>query len=163
MKEEKLIELIHKRATNELTEAESQQLDTALKSKDTQALAHEVEDVWEKSLNYHKDYQPDVEAGLSRFKSQLEKEKTSVAKVIPMSSRRSWLRGVAVAVVLLAGTWLSWNLFSDSADWQQVATAESRKELKLQDGTQVWINADSEFEYPKAFAADQRAVRLYGE
>ena len=33
----------------------------------------------------------------------------------------------------------------------------------LGDGTEVWLDADSEFEYPVCFAGDRREVRLKGE
>lgn len=35
--------------------------------------------------------------------------------------------------------------------------------LTLSDGTEVWLNADSELEYPVNFVADERAVKLRGE
>ncbi len=34
---------------------------------------------------------------------------------------------------------------------------------RLSDGTEVWLNAESEMEYPVSFAADRREVRLKGE
>ena len=35
--------------------------------------------------------------------------------------------------------------------------------LTLSDGTEVWLNADSELEYPVNFVSDERAVKLRGE
>jgi ferric-dicitrate binding protein FerR (iron transport regulator) len=39
----------------------------------------------------------------------------------------------------------------------------ARYQLKLSDGTQVWMNSLSELEYPVAFASNERRVKLSGE
>src|SRR5690606_4234812 len=35
--------------------------------------------------------------------------------------------------------------------------------LQLADGTKVWMNADSEMEFPSVFAGDERKVKVHGE
>jgi hypothetical protein len=60
MKEEKLIELIHKKSTNALTSDERQMLDSLLKNKENQLLAQQIEATWEKSFNYKNDFTPIV-------------------------------------------------------------------------------------------------------
>jgi ferric-dicitrate binding protein FerR (iron transport regulator) len=48
--------------------------------------------------------------------------------------------------------------------WCRVVTSTGGQyHVRLQDGTEVWINAASELEFPVTFAADQRVVRLKGE
>ena len=52
--------------------------------------------------------------------------------------------------------------------WEALTTRISAPEgqrvnLKLQDGTEVWLNSGAELEYPSLFAGDTRRVRLAGE
>lgn len=44
-----------------------------------------------------------------------------------------------------------------------IVPAGARYQLQLADGTRVWMNAQSELEYPVAFAANSRNVKLTGE
>jgi transmembrane sensor len=44
-----------------------------------------------------------------------------------------------------------------------IIPAGARYQLQLSDGTKVWMNAGSELDYPIAFAANQRRVKLKGE
>jgi len=163
MKEEKLIELIHKRATNELTNSEKEQLKSLLVDKANQKIADQIESVWAKSADYKKDYQPNVELGLSKLKARMASEKAPEAKVIPMQNRRSWLRIAAVAAVFIVGGWFTWNSFSSNMDWQNVAVVDAKKEMKLSDGSQVWVNQKSNFSYPTEFSDEKRLVKLSGE
>ena len=162
MKEEKLIELIHKKATNALTKAERQQLDDALKNAETQHLGKQVESAWEKSLDYQNDFQPDVDAGLSKFKARIQNEKKET-KVVPMQGRRSWLRIAAAAAILLVGSWFTWNTINSGSDWQKVAVTDTTKQLDLADGSKIWININSQFQHPNQFEDNQRLVELEGE
>ncbi len=162
MKEEQLIELIHKKATNTLTNVESQRLDDALKNAENQHLAKQVESAWEKSLDYKKDYQPDVEAGLRKFKARTQNETLS-AKVVPMQGRRSWLRIAAVAAILVVGSLFMWNTINSGSQWQKVAVTDTTQQLELADGSKVWINSNSQFQYPNQFEGNQRLVEMEGE
>jgi len=162
MKEEKLFELIHKKATNALTKAESQQLNDALKNADNQHLAKEVESAWDKSLDYQKDFQVDVEAGLSKFKTRIQNDGTPT-KVVPMQGRRSWLSIAAAAAILVVGSLFLWNTFNSGSGYQKVATTDSTEQLDLSDGSKIWINSNSQFQYPSQFENNQRLVELEGE
>jgi len=164
MKEEKLIELIHKRSTNQLTAAESEQLNSFLADEANQKFASQIELVWQKSVDYKKDYQPNVEMGLSKLKARMASEEAPIAKVVPIQSRRSFLRIAVAAAILLVGGWFAWNVnFSSNLDWQNVAVAEAKTEFNLADGSQVWVNDKSNFTYPTEFSASERLVKLSGE
>lgn len=41
--------------------------------------------------------------------------------------------------------------------------AEQRAQLTLQDGTEVWLNAQSTLKYPSAFSKKSREVEIIGE
>lgn len=169
MKEEMLIELIHKKATNQLTEAEVQELDILLKDKENQILASEIESAWEKSLVYQEDYKVDEEKGLARLKKSMQKEKilspSPPVKVVSIQkSRRSWLQVAAAVAILVMGSWFGWNTFGggDTA-WQKVVTVDNSQELKLSDGSKIWVNSKSQFQYPAEFSKKERKVKLEGE
>lgn len=162
MKEEHLIELIHKKSTNELTSDEQQLLSSLLENKDNLLLAKQIEATWEKSLDYQKDFTPNVTFGLSKLKAQM-KEATTPPKVVPLQNRRSWLRIAAVAAILIVGGLFTFNQLNSDLDWQKVAVTDITKEMILEDGSKISMNSASEFEYPTKFSAAERKVKLKGE
>jgi transmembrane sensor len=44
-----------------------------------------------------------------------------------------------------------------------IVPAGARYQLQLADGTQIWMNSQSELEYPVVFSSDERRVKLSGE
>ena len=163
MKEEQLIELIHKKATNALTSDERQLLNSLLENKDNQLLAQQIEATWEKSLDYKKDFTPNVEFGLSKLKARMNEEKTAPTKVVSLQNRRSWLRIAAAVAILVVGGLFTFNQLNSGLDWQKVAVTDITKEMILEDGSKIAINSASEFEYPSEFSAEERRVKLKGE
>lgn len=163
MKEEQLIELIHKKSTNALTSEEQQILNSLLENKENQLLAHQIEATWEKSLVYKNDFTPNVEFGLSKLKTRMKEEKTTSPKVVPLQNRRSWLRIAAAAAILIVGGLFTFNQLNSGLDWQKVAVTDITKDLTLVDGSLVAINSTSELEYPAEFSAQERRVKLKGE
>ncbi|MFK8006810.1 MAG: FecR family protein [Saprospiraceae bacterium] len=163
MKEEQLIELIHKKSTNALTSDERQMLNTLLENKENQLLAQQIEAAWEKSLNYQKDFTPNIELGLSKLKTRIKEEKTTSPKVVSLQNRRSWLRIAAAAAVLIVGGLFTFNQLNSGQDWQKVAVTDITKNLTLTDGSMITINSTSELEYPVEFSLKERRVKLKGE
>ncbi len=163
MKEEKLIELIHKKSTNELTSDEHQLLESLLENKENQLLAQQIEATWEKSLDYQKDFTPNVEFGLSKLKARMNEEKTTSPKVVPLRNRRSWLRIAAAVAILIVGGLFTFSQLNRGMDWQNVAVTDITNDLTLADGSKIAINSASEFEYPTEFSKEERRVKLKGE
>lgn len=163
MKEEQLIELIHKKATNILTSEEKLLLDTLLKDKGNQLFAQQIEATWDQSLEYRQDFTPNVELGLSKLKAQIKEEKTASPKVVPLQKRRSWLRIAAAAAILITAGLFTFNPFNNGGNWQEVAVTDTTKNITLEDGSQIAINSQSDFEFPSKFTAEERRVRLKGE
>lgn len=163
MKEEKLIELIHKKSTNALTSDERQLLNSLLENKENQLLAQQIEATWEKSLDYQKDFTPNVAFGLSKLKTRMKEEKTTSPKVVPLQNRRSWLRIAAAAAILIVGGLFTFNQLNSGLDWQKIAVTDITKDLTLTDGSIIAINSTSELEYPTEFSMEERRVKLEGE
>jgi ferric-dicitrate binding protein FerR (iron transport regulator) len=72
-----------------------------------------------------------------------------------------------VKITNLPGEILRYEQADTSTDEQPmnrlIVPAGARYQLQLSDGTKVWMNAESELEYPVSFSANQRSVRLTGE
>lgn len=77
----------------------------------------------------------------------------------------SILRYAAVFIMLLAFSGLAyWFLTDEKIPMVMTATSLGEtKQLVLPDGSKVWLNENTTFEYPKTFAADVRMMRLNGE
>jgi len=158
--ENHLLKLIHKRLTGELKGSENQELDALLKNNDNRLVAEREGKIWNSAKSYKKGFEPNVEEGLSRLKSQIRKDQTPLAKEVKLG-RRSWLTRVAAAAILLVGSFFVWNTFTPSN--QHVATQEKTQEVHLADNTEVIVNRGSDFEYPKTFSQNERRVNLQGE
>ncbi|MFK7772948.1 MAG: FecR family protein [Saprospiraceae bacterium] len=163
MKEEQLIELIHKKSTNALTSDERQMLNSLLENKENQLFAQQIEATWEKSLDYKQDFTPNVEFGLSKLKTRMKEEVTTSPKVVPLQNRRSWLRIAAAAAIIIVGGLFTFNQLNSDSGWQKVAVTDSTGNLTLVDGSKIAINSTSELDYPAKFSTEERRVKLNGE
>lgn len=78
-----------------------------------------------------------------------------------------WSYAAAAAVLILLGVGIYSWFFKSGSDAPPMIVFETgigeQKHIKLDDGTQVWLNAKSRLTYPKAFSEDKRRVTLSGE
>ena len=86
-----------------------------------------------------------------------------------VGSRRIIGYAAQIAAMLVFAVGIGWGYVSyREHSWEALTTRISAPEgqrvnLKLQDGTEVWLNSGAELEYPSLFAGDTRRVRLAGE
>jgi transmembrane sensor len=95
------------------------------------------------------------------------KEKSSALKP-PFKNKfkRITLTVAKVAAIFALGFILNsvWQRWGEKPKMQCVyAPAGQRAELTLEDGTQVWLNANSKIIYPSSFDKDHRDIKLQGE
>lgn len=116
--------------------------------------------------NYWTELNPEPESTIYssleavRRKAGLEQQ----AQKIFMRKRILRVAAVLFPLLLLAGGYFFYDdSFVDSSLSRVTVPYGERKEVVLPDGTKVWINAGSTLQYPDAFAADNRTVRLSGE
>lgn len=80
---------------------------------------------------------------------------------------RSFMKYAAVVVAVVSSTILATLYLSDRLEEESYNTlyvpAGQRAQLTLQDGTEVWLNAQSTLKYPSKFSKKQRKVEVMGE
>lgn len=104
-----------------------------------------------------------VEKAEKRLFKRLEAEKVKQHKVRRLYS---WTRYAAVVVsFLFLGSigYLFYQEYTAKEPLLAVTTQDKIKELKLPDGTKVWLNRNTTLKYPREFAKDGRKVYLEGE
>ena len=104
-----------------------------------------------------------VEKAEKRLLKRLEQEKIKQHKVRRMYG---WMRYAAmfIGVFILGGMgYLLFQNYDQTEELLAVTTQDTIKELKLPDGTQVWLNKHTTLKYPREFSAMGRKVYLEGE
>ncbi|MEN0002488.1 MAG: FecR domain-containing protein [Bacteroidota bacterium] len=160
--------LLYLRGKNEeLSKSEQTALESWLEREEHQQSIDEADAIWRAGGRYQASYEPDVEAGLQRFKAAIQKEKVvhqPVAKQRRLLSR-SW--SIAAALVLALGIAVVYKSFLPTAPPQPVVlenTADEPKVFQLPDGTLVTLNGNSQLTYLPDFEKnDLREVTLSGE
>lgn len=104
-----------------------------------------------------------VEKAEKRLLKRLEQEKTKQHKV-----RRiyGWMRYAAIFIGIFILGGAGYMLFQKQDRSQPlltVTTQDAIKEMKLPDGTTVWLNKNTTLRYPSEFSATGRKVYLEGE
>lgn len=171
MDNSKYILLLHKKLSSGLTVEEEKTFQELSQSFSTDRVTSDVEKIWDISQNYRKDYQPNVDQALARFKTRLATEEKPMAavadtptKVVPMQ-RRNFFRiaaAASIAIVLGAGWMLGW--FGGNSQMLVAANeSDAPMEVQLADGSIVWLNQDATLTYPENFSWGDRAVTLDGE
>lgn len=105
----------------------------------------------------------DIEKAEKRLFKRLEQEKTKHTRY------GGWLGGCGMRPYLWASSF--WELsaiffyqtYSQPETLLAVTTHDKIKELKLPDGTKVWLNKNTTLKYPHEFAGKGRKVYLEGE
>lgn len=172
MEKDKYIALIYKHLKAEISAEEQSELNAWLDDSPlNRDLADKVTADWEASQHYAPELSIDSEAEFEKLSGRVRQHKARQdvpAEVIKMKPRRKWLKWAAAAVafvVTYAGVdYVMKDTFGLGVEWNTVQTlAGETKELVLPDGSQVWLNENTVFEYPVEFAGKSRKVKLNGE
>lgn len=134
-------------------------------SDDTRAYIRQQLDIWFASAACATEQQFDSDAAYRRF-AERTRQATATAKW------RHTLRRVAVAAavaaVAVALPWAGYRMATSriSGSYANISIATpkgSTTEMRLPDGTRVWLNAGSHITYSQGFGVADRNVRLTGE
>ncbi|MFK7809407.1 MAG: FecR family protein [Saprospiraceae bacterium] len=161
---------IHRQISGQITVAEQQQLNQWLaESSENEVIAKEVELIWHTANTYRNTTTTNVEGALKRFKKARAAEETRIestptpVKSLPL--RRYFLR-IAVAAGFLFGLFfLLPEMLDNSSDGFTAINTDFNQieETALADGSTIYVNESTSFEYPTTFDANFRAVKLEGE
>lgn len=158
--------LIGKKVSGEATQTELEELDCLLVdgAEDIYTVA-ELEQIWKNSKSYTAEQsQYWIDSRWRRFKTKLSDDKrASKFKVLSLSRR--WLVaascGFLILVASIAQLTGNYNIYSGLNTIE--APEGGTSEIKLPDGSKVWLNAGSKLTYKKEFGQHLREVNLVGE
>jgi len=108
-----------------------------------------------------------AEAG--RYDADAALRKIQAAPAPVLSWTRKYRPAIAAAVLFMLGmcAFMLWeNIFSEqggSARMIVLSSGDSIRQVRLPDGSLVWLNRNSELSYPETFAKNERLVKLKGE
>lgn len=148
--------LIIKYLNKKVTEAEKQHIENLLEtSPDFRSSFNEIKIIWESSLSFGDDFEPDLPKAWLKIKEQ-----TTEAK---KTRTLSWFK-YTVAAMLMVGLLFFYPAMKDLAFGAEVYTSVSRETpIKLIDGTLVWLNNDASLTTYRTFNKKKRRVTLTGE
>ena len=150
------------------TELEKKEIENWRKISDrNQRLFDEYRAVWENTVPDMPDF--NVEAGLEKVYQKLSEDRSNEKSIAVLHKGRSrtlrYIIGVAASIILVLGVYFGYkSITSGGVDYMTVTTVSKEViELKLDDGTIVWVNSHTTINYPEKFAGKERKVRLKGE
>jgi len=170
MKQEKYIRLIYLQWQDALSSDEKKELhDWLAESADHQKVEEEIYESLKLLDDYEPSFEVDVKGDYAKMRKQMDFTPPSAikkesAKVVGMSSRRKWIGVAATIALLITASFFFWNQNSPPLEWVAFETKMGETQsITLTDGTQVWLNENTRFSYPKAFTGVRRPVELAGE
>ncbi|WP_346319559.1 FecR domain-containing protein [Chitinophaga sp. YIM B06452] len=171
MMHDKIWNLLAKKMADQLPPEEETELERLLQQHPDASYIKEV--LMQPWKDKHKPFTPEeTELALQRHQERLqaameheeEEPEPETGRVRRMILRIS---GVAAALALAFyigyAVWPQRRVSAEAALQQMVTRQGSRSQIKLPDGTSVWLNAGSQLDYPKQFTGQYREVTLLGE
>ena len=146
--------------TEEISEKEQTELDKFISEKpENEKMFEDYELIW--SQNNDDD----------AFSEKTDSALQSVKNIIHTDEKRiepkpyKLLFKIAATVIIVFGlSWFAYNkLINNDGEMLISGTTDQTKELKLSDGSTIWLNKNSILEYPENFSGKERKVKLTGE
>jgi len=122
-------------------------------------LFDQIRYIHENSLIEESDFTLDVEAAWNTVSDQTTHQPKQAHVIF------SNIYKIAAAILLAIGlSYIGLVRYGEGQDYQSIATLNGQNiTLTLADGTRVWLNENTEFEYPENFNDARRTVRLNGQ
>ncbi|NHA03138.1 FecR family protein [Mucilaginibacter sp. HC2] len=171
MGNDRFIELVSKKLTNEISSEESEELQHCLNSDEINRRDFEFLNIY---WNSNDTEFADNALAFQKIKTKIKSQE--VASPVFPASKTSYLYiwRVAAAIILLAGgSWFFYSRFVSKRinqltttpnTWQNKNTVKREKStIVLTDGTRITLNSQSTLKYPAVFTGKTREVYLSGE
>ncbi|WP_020532352.1 FecR family protein [Flexithrix dorotheae] len=178
MEENKILDLIAKKLSNECTAEELLQLNNWLEENKEHQLSYSIiEEYWEnRSESQNKRAKQVHDRLFSRINNNTYNEKRKPLDYTK-STGTTWARlnivtrFAAIFILVIGTTFLvtDINIVDDFEEKNivEIIVKENEKGKKTQftlpDGTKIWLNASSKLEFPKVFTGNSREVYLEGQ
>ncbi len=161
MDKKTFLALLSKEIAGTLSPKENQELNQILSEN---AYYKSIYDEFHYFMNQKPHEEVDLEAKLKDVWERMEDEQlspaTSSKKIIPF-----WMK-IAAGILLMVGMgWMitQWGNKKENIFTETIESGNNRSFFVLQDGTQVWLNANSKLSYNADFGKNKREIQLEGE
>ncbi|SFE28532.1 FecR family protein [Chitinophaga sp. CF118] len=123
----------------------------------------ELRKTWELTATTNMDYIPDTNRNWEKFRQQIQSQPDiTEMPVRTISPYRNVLR-IAATLLLLAGAATMYFILREPQEIIITTAALEKKEVKLPDGSKVFMNQHSRLRYTSNLTGTERAVYLEGE
>jgi transmembrane sensor len=137
-----------------------------------------IQTIWSASAISEKNFNPDVDLAWQKVQAVLIQHQQSFSQINQGNktkvSSSQWFTFIRVAALIVLGISISILLFvvykptpaflAEDINLILVTThAGEKTEITLPDETKVWLNENSQLQYPENFEASERNVKLTGE
>lgn len=156
--------LVHKQLTDEIAPEELVVLNNWLASDSVHSVtAENLRKVWIWSQSKVSGWEPDVEGGLKMLQQRI-KEDESNQQEVKRPFIFSLLKYAAAAIFVFSLGYFVSGVGQQEQNWQVAETDKNEiKTISLADGSQVTLNRGTYFNFPAAFDANNRVVKMEGE
>lgn len=153
MENERLIDLVARQITGDITSVESAELNRLIEaSKENKEAYHDLTSKWEKSTNYQLAIQPNTEKSWKEFVTKAEGKTTQ--RIIPLFMR--------IAALIVVGLAVGYYYFTPPSRIEIVSAKGQNKEVILPDGSKITLNQLSSLSYDSDFNEMDREVAFKG-
>ncbi|GAB3020105.1 FecR domain-containing protein [Niabella terrae] len=173
MEENRLLELLTRKATGTITLAEIRELQLHLKQHpEDLELSQALEAVWQTHFDQQHSYSEDQQETFIRHLHQkigIQEDEIPALplRTTPLRWRKRLLRAAAILFICMGiGAVFYLTQHRDpakTAPYVHMTRKGSKSVIELPDGTSVWLNADSRLTYAKTYGDKTRTVTLSGE
>ncbi|MGN8070033.1 FecR family protein [Mucilaginibacter sp. SG564] len=171
MGNDRFIELVSKKLTNEISSEESEELQHCLNSDEINRRDFEFLNIY---WNSNDTEFADNALAFQKIKTKIQSQEADTATIPNLKKSYTYVWRAAAAVILLtACSWFFYSRFVSKRinlltttphAWQNKNTVKREKStIVLTDGTRITLNSQSTLKYPTVFTGKTREVYLSGE